>query len=82
MKDTKVLTLEEVRLHEVYWVEERDVSRPWPIAMHHIRNSGLLDGPVYQDYMGDNFNAKDYGKRWRCWTSRPTREEMEAVPWQ
>lgn len=26
---------------------------------------------------GDN----EYGKRWRCWTSRPTEEQREAVKW-
>ena len=25
--------------------------------------------------------AKDYLKTWRCWTSRPTDEQMEAIPW-
>ena len=23
-----------------------------------------------------------YGKRFRCWTSRPTEEQMEAKPWE
>lgn len=23
----------------------------------------------------------DYGKTWRCWTSRPTDEQREAIPW-
>ena len=23
----------------------------------------------------------DYGKTWRCWTSRPTDEQREAEPW-
>ena len=26
-------------------------------------------------------SKKDYGKTWRCWTSRPSKEEMEATPW-
>ena len=26
--------------------------------------------------------AEDYGKRWRCWTSRPTDEQREAIPWE
>lgn len=25
--------------------------------------------------------AEDYGKRWRCWTSRPTDEVRRATPW-
>lgn len=80
-QEPRVMALEELRMNEVYWAEQENVSRPWPIAMHHIRNAGLLDGPVYQDYMGDNFNTKEYGKKWRCWTSRPTQEQMEATPW-
>lgn len=24
---------------------------------------------------------RNYNKTWRCWTSRPTEEEMEATPW-
>lgn len=27
------------------------------------------------------YNRKEYGKVWRCWTSRPTDEQMEATPW-
>ena len=26
--------------------------------------------------------ASDYLKTWRCWTSRPTDEQREAVPWE
>ena len=81
-QEPRVMTLEEIRMQEVYWAERENVSRPWPIAMHHIRNAGLLGGLVYQDYMGDDFNAKGYGKTWRCWTSRPTDEQMEAVKWE
>lgn len=25
---------------------------------------------------------KDYGKRWRCWLHKPTKEEMEGTPWE
>ena len=80
-QEPRVMTLKEIRMHEVYWAEQENVSRPWPIAMHHIRNAGLLDGPVYQDYMGDNYNTKEYGKTWRCWTARPTDEQRKAVKW-
>lgn len=27
------------------------------------------------------YNRKEYGKTWRCWTSRPTDEQREAAPW-
>ena len=26
--------------------------------------------------------ASDYLKTWRCWTSRPTDEQREAIPWE
>ena len=25
---------------------------------------------------------KEYGKRWRCWLRKPTKEEMEGTPWE
>ena len=78
---SREMTLEEVKMHVVYWIEQKDVCRPWPTAMHHIRNAGLLDGPVYQDYIGENWNTKEYGVKWRCWTSHPTDAQREATPW-
>lgn len=27
---------------------------------------------------GDN----NYGKKWRCWTAKPTEEQMKEVPWK
>lgn len=27
-------------------------------------------------------HQKDYGKRWRCWLRKPTKEEMEGTPWE
>ena len=26
--------------------------------------------------------TRDYGKEYRCWTSRPSKEQMEATPWK
>ena len=28
-----------------------------------------------------HYGYDDYGKTWRCWTSRPTDEQREAMPW-
>lgn len=28
-----------------------------------------------------SYSAENYGRTWRCWTSRPTDEQREAVPW-
>lgn len=29
-----------------------------------------------------DLQAIDYGKLWRCWTSRPTEEQRKAVKWE
>ena len=29
-----------------------------------------------------SYGAENYGRTWRCWTSRPTKEQMEAVKWE
>lgn len=29
-----------------------------------------------------SYGSDGYGKRWRCWTSRPTDEQREATPWR
>jgi hypothetical protein len=30
----------------------------------------------------NNADLNGYGKKWRCWTSRPTREQMRDTPWE
>ena len=34
-----------------------------------------------QQLGGDMMRWDDYGKTWRCWTSRPTDEQRETTPW-
>ena len=29
-----------------------------------------------------NMPKSQYGKTWRCWTSKPTREESEKIKWE
>lgn len=33
------------------------------------------------DEVETDFSKMDYCKKWRCWLRKPTKEEMEAVPW-
>ena len=28
------------------------------------------------------YHETNYGKNWRCWTSRPTPEQMASTPWE
>ena len=34
------------------------------------------------DYNSGDYLNIDYGKEWRCWTSRPTDEQRQAVKWE
>lgn len=37
-------------------------------------------GIEHADY-GVDYKLIDYGKEWRCWTSRPTDKQREETPW-
>lgn len=41
--------------------------------------------PIIINYIGtdfyDHFGQKTYGKDWRCWSAKPTKEQMESVKW-
>ena len=82
-QEPRVMTVEDVIESEVgavVWLE--DIDKPTVIA-------GLVDR-VFTGTMVVDFQCvartvtagfDDYGKRWRCWTSRPSAAEMEAIPW-
>lgn len=36
----------------------------------------------YADRHDEWLIQQEYGKRWRCWLRKPTKEEMEATPWE
>jgi hypothetical protein len=47
-------------------------------------SQNMLDGYIaFVDGNTDVYDlqAIDYGKSWRCWTSRPTDEQRAATPW-
>lgn len=36
----------------------------------------------YDDRHDEWLIQQEYGKRWRCWLRKPTKEEMEGTPWE
>lgn len=82
----RVMTLEEVKAAEVFWIEDRtdpdedglvpDIC-PATITMIHSDEWELmikgLKGTVRID---------EYGETWRCWTSRPTEKQAREVEWK
>lgn len=83
-QEPRVLTLDELQelqQQDVVWLEDVDkeaiipgivvtaYKKEWQFATF-IGYSGLFC-----------VSCVDYGKRWRCWTYRPTDAQMEETPW-
>ena len=87
-QEPRVMTLEEVKNASVVWLEpihiDLEVDMPiwfdgWaePVDSSECRINLYDFGnevPVETEY-------SEYGKTWRCWTSRPTEEQKKEVPW-
>ena len=82
----RVMTLEEVE-HLTYgspYIIETNLPKEEPRLMYGLFSHLGLQGNfsfAFTDGRGYLFDV-DYGKRWRCWTSSPTDEQREAVPWR
>lgn len=82
VEPNRMLTLEEIKELRAVWVE--DISRGIAPAIV-FPNDTKKYSCVVADYdaSDDNvwFDNAEYGKHWRCWLRKPTKEEMEAVTW-
>lgn len=79
--EPRVLTLEELEEDEAYWLEEgRSVG--YNVLLREIEKDSRdpFAGFVHT-YGSTSFTLNDYGQTWRCWSSKPTDEQREAVPW-
>lgn len=56
------------------------VFSPCVIVHDSLSMVGILE--LYDGASMKLMEKSMYGKRWRCWLRKPTREEMEAVPWE
>lgn len=80
----RVLTLEEVDAH----CEGGADAAPLWVEFDGGTNGWVLIAPVRETRKMD-FVSKLlvtmgilYGKEWRCWLRKPTKEEMEGTPWE
>lgn len=81
-QEPRVMTLEEVKLldSDYYYLEL--MRSPGKELREIVGAYGLtcVTWPSItwaRQTMGDS----GYGMTWRCWTSRPTNEQREAIPW-
>lgn len=79
--EPRVMTLEEVEEGQAYWLEMRGIASEYAICeMNDHGDSAFLDFTVQH---GDKtLESVGYGKRFRCWTSRPTDEQRKATSWE
>ena len=82
-RTARVMTLEEV--HEMAWdycYLEEEVIKDNVLQMycgkHRVK---CITWPSIASCVL-TFGDDAYGKRWRCWTQRPTDEQREMTPWR
>ena len=88
----RVMTLDEVESayekQEPVWLDVKDVPVSNYIVigyrlMHKTRKGHemayeLIGASIVSE---KSYGVSMYGKKWRCWTSRPTEKQREAVKW-
>ena len=86
-QEPRVMALEEVINHNnqdgCVWFEQPTYNAVAAFARQdeeytEIISPYILGEPINHGYMSNKF----YGKAWRCWTARPSVEQMEAVKWE
>jgi hypothetical protein len=91
-QEPRVMTLEEIKaLPDYVFLEDRDISHVFSIK---TISRPALPQLVFVNISGEEcvgFRGPDgdtslvtsrYRVEWRCWTSRPTDEQREAVKWE
>ena len=88
-QEPRVMTLEEVKGMKrltICAVEQRSKVIKTTFNAEYggivtIGNENFLDFGLYGDTNRYRRTEARYGKTWRCWTSRPTDEQIQAVKW-
>ena len=87
-QEPRVMTLDELRQLEhtdhIVWIEANGDPESFDGYAEVTTNFVTKDIELFVpgnevEFIPDN---KNYGKTWRCWSSKPTDKQREAVPWQ
>ena len=78
-QEPRVMTLDEALGGEECWVEYPNGGCGYADCYLSYTTDGA---DIYRTMQHDfNVPLANYGKTWRCWTSRPTEEQREAAKW-
>lgn len=76
----RVLPLEELKVYTGFlWSENRYSPFDYEGDPAFVEEGFMYAGDGNVDLRRDISDA--YGKNWRCWLRKPTKEEMEGTPW-
>lgn len=83
-QEPRVMTLDELQAlqrQDVVWLEDADKEAiiPGIVITAYKKEWQFITFTSYSGLFCVSY--VDYGKRWRCWTSRPADEQREAIPW-
>lgn len=84
-QEPHVIQFDEIDNFEVLWMEVRDVNVEVGLAPWVKTESGRWFSPLGCSKERPDMilaTAREYGRICRCWTSRPTDAQREAIPWE
>lgn len=77
--EPRVMTVDEVRM----WISVPRIDRePIWVEIENSVNAWIVSDEYWDMQIDVNLSSDLYGKKWRCWTSRPTDEQREATTWE
>ena len=91
-RDTRVMTLEEIdkiiyqssnNYERLFWAESKSITKcSFGVFELDIETNGDYEALLIGCSWPVCYRRETYGVRWRCWTSRPTDKQREAVKWE
>ena len=79
-QDPRVMTLDEAEKADICWIERRSgIIEACRVAVSPNQKKVTI-GRISMSPI--HVPLENYGRTWRCWTSRPTDEQWEATPWE
>lgn len=84
-QEPRVMTLEEINAVKQNDVLVYESNAAFKAIFHFIVAEGVVDNElrIKTEFERIDMAApfETYNRVWRCWTSRPTDEQREAIPW-
>ena len=83
-QEPRVMTRLEIEQSEecIVWFEDDQFNSYALVDGIDQRNSWVWLSTVGNMCLQQRRDCENYGKRWRCWTKRPTEDQRKAVKWE